>query len=182
MQPRRLRGKNRPVRAFPTGPLGNGYPHRVVSSRYHLGGGTTMTQKTNDNTSKATSGTQGNQGNVGAKSTGQDWDKSGKTGSQGSQMGGKTSPAGGPETFESDQVNQGKIKGQERTSQGGSQAGRGDPYPPVNPDRPVMGAGQEGGKPGGGSGQYAQGGNFGAKGGIEESNLGGSGKAGLEEE
>ncbi|MHB1261591.1 MAG: hypothetical protein ACYC2H_07725 [Thermoplasmatota archaeon] len=142
-----------------------------------------MTQKTNDNTNKATSGTQGN---VGAKSTGQDWDKS-KTGSQGSQMGGKTSPAGGPETFESDQVNQGKMKGQDRTSQGGSQAGRGDPYPPVNPDRPMMAGGQQGGKTGShgggqsGSQQGGQGSEF-AKGDIAGSNLGGTGNVGLEEE
>ena len=146
-----------------------------------------MTQKTNDNTNKATSGTQGNQGNVGTKATGQDWDKSGKTGTQGSQMGGKSSPAGGPETFESDQVNQGKIKGQDRTSQGGSQAGRGDPYPPVNPDRPVMAGGPEGGKSGSQqSGQYgSQQGNQGsefAKGDTGGSNLGGTGNVGLEEE
>ena len=134
-------------------------------------------QKKNDNTT-GTTGTQSGQGNVGKTGQGKDFSQQ-KGGQGGSQMGGKNPPAGGPETFESDQVNQGK--GQDRTTQGGSQTGRGDPYPPVNPDRPMM-AGGQGGKSVEG-GQYgAQGGNFGAKGGIEESNLGGTGKAGLEEE
>jgi hypothetical protein len=53
---------------------------------------------------------------------------------KGAQAGGKTSPAGGPETFESDQTN--------KINQGGSQAGRSDPYPPVNPERPMMAGGQ----------------------------------------
>lgn len=120
-------------------------------------------QKKNDNTT-GTTGTQSNQGNVGSK-TGQGKDfnqQKGQQGSQGSQMGGKNPPAGGPETFESDQVNQGK--GQERTTQGGSQSGRGDPYPPVNPDRPMMAGGQQGGQgnlQGGGYGGNVAGGDIG---------------------
>lgn len=130
-----------------------------------------MTQKKNDNTT-GTTGTQSSQGNIASKGQGgkdvnPNQQKGQGQGSNigGSQMGGKSSPAGGPETFESDQVNQGKSnqgsqggqgkaqggqqggnfgKGQERTTQGGQQSGRSDPYPPVNPDRPVMAGGQSG--------------------------------------
>jgi len=73
-----------------------------------------------------------------ATSSGHNPQKTGQPskGSQGTQMGGKTSPAGGPETFESNQVNEGRI------NKGGAQTGRGDPYPPVNPERPKMAGGQ----------------------------------------
>jgi hypothetical protein len=64
--------------------------------------------------------------------------KGGQSGQKGSQMGGKTSPVGGAETFESDQTNQGQSG---RINQGGAQTGRGDPYPPVNPERPKMAEG-----------------------------------------
>lgn len=107
-------------------------------------------QKKNDNTQS----NQGNPGNVGKGATGQTGQdihkqKSGQGG--GSQMGGKTSPVGGPETFESDQTNQAKggQPGSTRTTPGGSQSVR-DPYPPVNPDRPMMAGGQQGGSLSGG--------------------------------
>ena len=129
----------------------------------------TQNQKKNDNT-------QSSQGNV--NKTGQGIDQQ-KGGQGGSHMGGKNPPAGGPETFESDQVNQGK--GQDRTTQGGSQTGRGDPDPPVNPDRPMMAGGQQGGQgkqSGGQPGQNLQGkqgGNIGSQGGQ---NLQGGGYGG----
>jgi hypothetical protein len=104
-----------------------------------------MTKKKNDNTTGA-SETVGSKGQAETE-----WnpEKSGKT-QGGSQMGGKTSPAGGPETFSSDETNQGRANpqaNQDRANQGNPE--RGNPYPPSNPDRPVMGGQQGGGGIGG---------------------------------
>ncbi len=129
-----------------------------------------MTQKKNDNPTGTNPPTQGNvKGPMGqGKGVNQPKDQSGSNVSGTNQMGGKISPAGGPEPFGSDQVNQGKPA-QEPTTQGGSRIGRGDPYPPANPDRPVMASGSEVGNVGGIPAESA------------ESKIGGT-TSGLEEE
>lgn len=99
-----------------------------------------------------------------------------KTG-QGAQAGGKNPPTGGPDLYKPTQPMEGEKKsggqnqgGQGQNFQKGGQAR--DPYPPTNPERPVMGGSQGGNVQGQKGGQnVGQGGQF--KGGST-GNVGGS--------
>ena len=85
---------------------------------------------------------------------------------QGSQAGGKNPPTGGPDLYKPTQPMEGEKKtgSQDPSGQGGQNLGQKvqggqtarDPYPPTNPERPVMGGspggnvqGQKGGPTGG---------------------------------
>jgi hypothetical protein len=161
-----------------------------------------MTQdKTNQSKGNAQGGQAANQGKQGDPSdwntqkTGQAGGQKGSqpTGQQGRQkggfqMGGKNPPTGGPDQYKPDQP----MEGDKTQSQSGGNVGKGqgsfggqqrqqgsqgdsasNPYPPTNPDRPVMAGGE--GKAIGGQGN-ASGGSF--KGGQQGGNLGSQGNIG----
>ena len=113
--------------------------------------------------------------------------KTGEKTGQGAQAGGKNPPTGGPDLYKPNQPMEGEKKSGSQQNQGG-QGGQNfqkggqarDPYPPTNPERPVMGGsqggnvqGQKGGQNVGQGGQnVGQGSQF--KGGSTGGNVGGS--------